>query len=83
MNDWMAALLALLPPLAVPVWVGLRARTGDRLAAVQMGSVLAALMLVLTSFVFDQPSYLDLALTLTFLSLPGTLLLAHFLERWL
>ena len=82
-TPWLVALLALLPALAVPVVVALRGSTGQRLVAVQLATALAAVALVLTSFAFDQPSFLDLALTLSFLSLPGTLVLALFLERWL
>jgi multisubunit Na+/H+ antiporter MnhF subunit len=35
------------------------------------------------TFAFDQPALIDLALALALLSLPGTLLLSLFLERWL
>jgi multisubunit Na+/H+ antiporter MnhF subunit len=35
------------------------------------------------SFASHQPSIIDLSLALGLLSLPGSLLLAHFLERWL
>ncbi len=81
--NWLAALIAMLPPLALPLWVALRGRTADRLIAAQLASAVAALALVLMSFAFDQPSFIDLPLSLAFLSLPGTLLFALFLERWL
>jgi multicomponent Na+:H+ antiporter subunit F len=42
-----------------------------------------ALLLVLASFAFDQDSLIDLPLTLVVLSLPGTLMYALFIERWL
>ena len=35
------------------------------------------------TFAFDQSSFIDLALTLALLTLPGTLVMALFLERWL
>jgi multicomponent Na+:H+ antiporter subunit F len=82
-TPWLAAVVALLPALAVPVAAAMRRDAGQRLVAVQLATALAAVILVLMSFAFDQPSFMDLALTLTLLSLPGTLLLALFLERWL
>ena len=83
MSPWLAALVALLPPLAVTFWVGLRAGTADRLVALELAATLSVLIMVLMSFAFDQPSFIDLPLTIAFLSLPGTLVFAHFLERWL
>lgn len=83
MSAWLASILALLPPLAVPCYVALRGGTADRLVALQFATAIGALILVLTSFAFDQPSFIDLPLALAFLSLPGTLVFAHVLERWL
>lgn len=83
MNPWLAAIIALLPALAVPLWVGLRGALPDRLVAVQLATTIAAAGMTLMSFAFRQPSLIDLPLTLAFLSLPGTLLLAIFLERWM
>lgn len=82
-SPWLAAVIALLPPLAVAFWVGLRAGTADRLVALELAAALSVLILVLMSFAFDQPSFIDVPLTIAFLSLPGTLVFAHFLERWL
>ncbi len=80
---WLAAGIATILALALPVGAALRGGVGHRLAAVQMASVVACWALVELSFAFGQPSFLDLALTLGLLSLPGTLLFAMFLERWL
>jgi len=80
---WLAAVVALLPALAVPVFAAMRGDAGRRLVAVQLATALVAIILALMTFAFDQPSFLDLALTLTMLSLPGTLIFALFLERWL
>lgn len=80
---WLAAAVALLPALAVPVWVALHGETGDRLAASQLASVLTVLLLAALSFAFRQPSFIDLALALGLLSLPGGLLFAVTLGRWL
>ncbi len=83
MNVWAAALIALVPPLALTAWHVLRGRTATRLVAFELASSIGALMLVLMSMAFDQPSFVDLALALVLLSLPGTLVFAQFLERWL
>ncbi|HEY0183042.1 MAG TPA: monovalent cation/H+ antiporter complex subunit F [Rhodopila sp.] len=83
MNPWLAADVALLPALAVPLWIAARGSAMNRLAAVQFATLLAGLIGIIFSFASDQPSIIDLLLALALLSLPGSLLLAHFLERWL
>jgi len=80
---WMLAILALLPVFALAVAAALRGRLGERFVAVQLASGLSIPMLVLMTFAFDQSALIDLALALALLSLPGTLLLAMFMERWL
>ena len=41
------------------------------------------MVLVAMTFAFDQPSFMDLPLAMALLALPGSLLIAMFLERWL
>lgn len=83
-NSWMAAALALLPVLCVGVLFALSAgEAGTRMIAAQFAAGITCLMLALLSFAFDQPSFIDLALALAMLSLPGTLAIALFLERWI
>ena len=83
MTIWMGATVALLPPAAAALVAALRGPVGQRLVAVQLATALSSLLLALMTFAFDQPAFVDLALTLAFLSLPGTLLMALFGERWL
>ena len=83
MTIWMLAVLALLPALAVPVIHACRSDTASRLVAVQLATGVTTLILALMTFAFDQSSFIDLALCLALLTLPGTLLMALFLERWL
>ncbi len=80
---WLVASILLLPPLAVPVLLALRGTANQRLAAVQLAGSLSALILALMTFAFDQPSFVDLALCLTLLSVPGTLFFTLFMERFL
>lgn len=83
MTAWLVAVIALVPPLALAVALALRGAANQRLAAVQLGGGLTAISLAAMTFAFDQPAFVDLALCLALLSVPGTLLLAMFMERFL
>lgn len=83
MNAWLITALGLLPPLIAAVVCAGRDAVAQRLVAIQFATSLSVLLLVVLDFAFDQSSSMDLALTLALLSLPGTLLLALFQERWL
>ena len=83
MNNWLVAIILFIPPLAVPVFVAVRADANNRLVAVQVASSLAALIIALMTFAFDQSSFIDVALALTLLAVPGTYLYTIFMERWL
>lgn len=83
MNVWLIAtgiLLAALLPCAV---VAFRAAVLDRLIAVELAGTITTLLIVTLSQGLGRPSIFDLALALALLSVPGTLVYAYFLERWL
>lgn len=82
-NPWLAASIAMLLALPLPVWTAVHAPTSHRLVAIELVSVISTLLLVSLSIAFGQPSFLDLAVALVVLSLPGTLVFAVFLGRWL
>jgi len=82
-TDWMLASVALLPAFVVAILASCRGRTGSRLVAVQLASSVATAVLMLMTFAFDQSSFTDLPLCLALLTLPGTLLMAMMVERWL
>jgi multicomponent Na+:H+ antiporter subunit F len=82
-TGWFVASLGLLPPLLAAILACGRRGIEHRLVAVELATTLAVLVFITLSFAFDQSSSLDLALTLALLTLPGTLLLALFEERWL
>ena len=82
-SAWLGAAIALILALAIPALASLRGSLVQRLVAVQLASVLAPWILVALSLAFAQPSFLDLALTLALLAIPGTLLYALVVERWL
>ena len=83
MINWAVAFVLLVPAFAIPVVAGLRGGTVDRLAALPLAGGVATLLLALATFVFDQSSFIDIALCFALLTLPGSLVLAIFLERWL
>ncbi len=83
MNHWLVATVLLLPPLLAPLYVAVRADANNRLVAMQVASTLAALIIALMTFAFDQSSFIDVALALTLLAVPGTYLYTVFMERWL
>lgn len=83
MNVFLDAAVGMLLALLLPGWVALRGGMTERLVAIQLCSVISALALVCLSLAFGQTSFLDLAVAMTILSLPGTLVFTVFLERWL
>lgn len=83
MSVWIWAVIGLLPPLALAVALTWRGAPGQRFAAYQIVTTIGVTILTLLTFVTDQSSVTDLALTLVLLNLPGTLLMAVFLERWI
>ena len=83
MSAWCMSSLALAVPMAVPLVAAARGKSAGRFVALQLLSSLSTLVLIALSFAQGQPSFIELPLALALLSLPGTLLLAFFLERWL
>ncbi len=83
MNVWLIAtgvLLAALLPCAI---VAFRGAAMDRLIAVELAGTITTLLILTLAQGLGRPSIFDLALALAALSVPGTLVYAHFLERWL
>lgn len=54
-----------------------------RLVALELGSVVAVLVLLLLSAGYGRSSYQDVGLVLAIVSFAGSLVYARFLERWL
>jgi multisubunit Na+/H+ antiporter MnhF subunit len=82
-NWWLTAAAALLPPLAAAGFSAATQTLPGRLVAQEFAGTVALFALMLLAVGYDQPSFIDLALTLALLSLPAALAYAHFLERWL
>jgi multisubunit Na+/H+ antiporter MnhF subunit len=83
MTAWVACGAALAACVIWPGLVLLRARLAAALVAMEMAGVLASLALFALSLGFGQPSFVDLSLTVALLGVPGTLVFAYFVERWL
>lgn len=83
MSPWLAAFLLCIPALALAAYRALSGRSGQRLVAAELAISIAILMLVLASFAWPHDALIDLALALGLVSIPGTLVFTHFLERWL
>ena len=77
------AIIALLPPLLVGAIAAWRGPLRTRPLAIQFVSTLVAIVFVLIALAMRQPSYIDLALTLTLLGLPGTFAYSFYMERWM
>lgn len=83
MNVWLWAALAFALVL-VPCGVAmLRVPLADALVTLQFATAVSVLLLTLVAIGLHRPSFLDIALTLALLAYPGSLLFAHFFERWL
>lgn len=82
MNEWLAAAILVLLGLFPCGIVVARAKPAERLIAIEMAGMISSTALLLLAKGSNRPSFVDLALTLAIVSIPGTLLFAHYLERW-
>lgn len=84
MNVWLIAATVLLAGLLPCGWVLLRARIVDALVALELGSTVVTLVLLLLAEGFRRSSYFELPVVLAALTFVGTLVFIRFLgERWL
>jgi multisubunit Na+/H+ antiporter MnhF subunit len=83
-NVWLIGATALLAGLIPCGWVLLRGRRTDALVALELGSTIVTVVLVLLAQGFHRSSYFTLPLVLAALSFVGTLAFIRFLgDRWL
>ena len=84
MNVWLIAATVLLAGLLPCGWVLMRAQIVDSLVALELGSTLVTLVLLLLAEGFHRSSYFELPIVLAALTFVGTLVFVRFLgERWL
>jgi multisubunit Na+/H+ antiporter MnhF subunit len=80
MNAWLlGAAVLLLGGLAPAGWIASRGSSVDRLVGLEMGSVVAALELMLFSQAVNESQYLIVPLVLVLLSFAGTLVYVRLL----
>ncbi len=82
-NVWLIGAGALMLALVPCGIVAVRGGVMDRLVALELAGVLAALMVLTLAEGLKRPAVYDLSLALALLSLPAGLVFAHFLGRWL
>lgn len=83
MNFWLWAAFALLFALIPCLYVCGFKPVSDRVVALEFGSCIVTIELVLLSEGFHRPSFYDLPLALALLSFGGGMVFARFLQRWL
>jgi multisubunit Na+/H+ antiporter MnhF subunit len=83
MSPWLIAFICCIPPFGVAAYRALSGRSAQRLVATELTVCIGTLMLVLASFAWPHDGLIDLALALGLLTVPGTLVFTHYLERWL
>jgi multisubunit Na+/H+ antiporter MnhF subunit len=77
------AMLALLAGMVLTGLTCARAKSPvDRLVALELGSVVATLVLLLLALFMHRPGFVDLALVMGLLSLASGLVFVRSLERW-
>jgi multisubunit Na+/H+ antiporter MnhF subunit len=83
-NTWLIAATVLLAGLLPCGWVLLRGRLTDAAVALELGSTIVTVVLVLLAEGFHRSSYFVLPLALAAMAFVGTLVFIRFLgERWL
>lgn len=83
MNLWFAAGVVFLCGIGICAYVICRApQLTDSLVGIQMAGTLAVLTLLIMSIAMQRPSFIDLALALALVALPGTAVYSYFIERW-
>jgi multisubunit Na+/H+ antiporter MnhF subunit len=83
-NVWLISATALLAGLLPCGWVLARARVADALVALELGSTVVTVVLVLLAEGFHRSSYFSLPIVLAALTFVGTLVFIRFLgDRWL
>lgn len=80
---WLLAAALLMLGLIPCGIVVVRGKALERVVALQAGSVIAVLAMLVYEQGVGRPSFFDLSLALAVLSFPSALLYAHFYERWL
>lgn len=80
---WIGTVIALLVCLVGPFLRCVRGDALSRLVALEAGSSICVIVLLVISEAYHRVPFVDLSLTLALLSFGAGLVFARFLERWL
>lgn len=80
---WTLAAIALLICMIGPFLRCVRGDSVSRLVALEAGSTIAVIILLVLCEAYHRVPFVDLALTLALLTFGAGLVFARFLERWL
>lgn len=83
MNPWILTALLLLVCMVPCLYLVTRGDTMTRLVALEAGSTIAVMILLVLTEGYQRVPFVDLALTLALLTYGAGLVFARFLERWL
>ena len=83
MNLWMIAAAVLLFGLIPCGIAAFRGDAMERLIGLEMGGIVATLLLLILAEAFGNANFYDLALTQGLLVFGGSLVFVRFMERWL
>ena len=83
MNVWFAAAIALLVLVGACGIGTLRGTASERLVALELGTTIGVLVLLLIEQGFERQSFFDVSLAFAVLAVPSTFVFARFYRRWL
>jgi multicomponent Na+:H+ antiporter subunit F len=83
MSPWIVATIAVLFCLVPCLLRCVRGDALSRLVALEAGSIMTVMILLMLAEAYNRKPFVDLALTLALLSFGAGLVFARFLERWL
>ncbi len=82
MNPWIAAVIVLQAGLIICGYVAVRGTLPESIVAMELGSLVGVIAIVMLAEAVGRPAWFDLALALALMSAPGALLFLAFMERW-
>ncbi len=83
MNIFLLTSLILVISFIPAIIATIRGDAIDRLIGMSLGGIISTLCLITLAVGTGRSIYIDVALTVAFLSFSGTIAFARFLERWL
>lgn len=83
MTIWLIGAIVLLIGLIPCLIVITRGKIMERFAALQMAQIIVVMIMIMMAIGFNRMICLDIPLSLSVLSLAGSMVYVRFLERWI